>query len=964
VATNIGRVEYLVGADGKILEPELRRIGQRAGKASGRAAGKEFSKAFDGQLSDGGAKSLSSWRAVMTKQGRNNGLLFGESWYKSSMGVIKRRAKNAMQEVAEVFTFDDGSWERMARRFDSVTNAIGHMEEQLRTAHREGGLTANMFDILIERNKQYGAAALKVEEAQKALNKAWDEAKAEDYQRALAERNRLLERQNTLTRLARERTERFRQGVEDLNQAMGSSRAFRRYVTDVGGVDNAMRNLDIRITEVARSADDTTWMSRQRRRLLDLGFAFESSAESSKKSERNIGGSHRRIRSHVGRTIAAWTALVLIIGEGTATLGSGLGASITALASSFALAIGGMAAILAPFLGTIITAIPFFNSFWTALSAEQGIDIMKEINLAFKDAGSAIAEALVPNVRAFIDALKDLASNESAIAGMTRVFGALFDGLTAGIESPGFQKFLEALDGPIGKGFENLGTVIGNVIDGLSAFSAAVSPLFEAITERLAEWSENWAEAMNIGAEEGGFLEWMALAEESIVSVMDFVGSLIDVLGTLFMAGAPTGNSMLDTLTGLLDKWNEWMQTVEGQQTLQEWFTQGEIIFNALIGFLGQLGQMFGDLVTPESVERLVNFLEGLGEFLPIAGQILEFFGRLDILNIFVSILNIIGDILGPMMPVLLTLASLLGETLVNALQDLREPAGKLGDALKPILERFVDLLVRILPPLIDVIITTIDVIVEWITFILNVGTAVGELTGYWVVFRSYITVVVSAITTVISGFQIFIKGMVRFVSQLLQGDFSGAFKTARDTIGKVFDKIGDFVDTVKDVFRDLLNASRDIIGRVGDVFGNFSDRVGEAFGGVGDWISGAIGWFNDLFNAASSASGAVSGAQSASGGGRGRLFAASGMMVTRRSTVTVGEDGPEAIVPLRRSLSRVSPDVRWLSAIAQGRPQMASGGIVGRGGVNVGDIHVSGVEDPNRAANEVVQRIFERVGG
>lgn len=47
-----------------------------------------------------------------------------------------------------------------------------------------------------------------------------------------------------------------------------------------------------------------------------------------------------------------------------------------------------------------------------------------------------------------------------------------------------------------------------------------------------------------------------------------------------------------------------------------------------------------------------------------------------------------------------------------------------------------------------------------------------------------------------------------------------------------------------------------------------------------------------------------------------------------------IGEAGPEAVVPLSRSLSQVDPSVRWLSALAQGKsaPPMGSGGIGGAG--------------------------------
>lgn len=95
----------------------------------------------------------------------------------------------------------------------------------------------------------------------------------------------------------------------------------------------------------------------------------------------------------------------------------------------------------------------------------------------------------------------------------------------------------------------------------------------------------------------------------------------------------------------------------------------------------------------------------------------------------------------------------------------------------------------------------------------------------------------------------------------------------------------------------------------------------------------------------------------------------ASGGMLYGPTHILAGEAGTEAIVPMDRPLSQVDPDVRWLSAIAQGKaapPSMASGGMVGgrQLTVNEGAIVVNESGDPRRAANEVLQRLAENVVG
>lgn len=96
----------------------------------------------------------------------------------------------------------------------------------------------------------------------------------------------------------------------------------------------------------------------------------------------------------------------------------------------------------------------------------------------------------------------------------------------------------------------------------------------------------------------------------------------------------------------------------------------------------------------------------------------------------------------------------------------------------------------------------------------------------------------------------------------------------------------------------------------------------------------------------------------------------ASGGILTSPTHVLAGEAGREAFVPLDRPLSQVDESVRWLAAIAQGKATvpMANGGIVGGGGPSIifgpGSIVVQESGDPYRAANEVAERVIERVRG
>lgn len=688
------------------------------------------------------------------------------------------------------------------------------------------------------------------------------------------------------------------------------------------------------------------------------------------KNTQGMGRNLNVFRGHVMRTIGAWTLLIAIIGEGTAVLGSGLGASLTAILSSVALAAGAAGAALVPFVGALVTAIPFINSFWTAMSANQGIDIFKEINLAFVETGQIIAERLVPNVERLLDAFRSLASSQSAIDGMTRIIGSLFDGLSAGLESPGFQKFLTAIDGPIAAGFEALGRAIGSIIDGISAFAAAVSPLFQALSEDLALWAESWAEAMNASADNGGFTNFMNLARDSLLQVLDLVGALSGALGTLFEAGAPAGNALLGYLTDIIGQWDAWMQSIEGQKALDQWFANGQVIFMALADLLGDLGKVLADLVTPEAVASLVTFLDSLGGVLPILGEILGLVGDLQILNLLALALQAIGAVLTPIMPVLSEFATTLGVILTDALVRLMPQFAELGVQLVPLLQILAELAIAVLPG----VITAIEGMLQYLALFVSALAGGREESGTFAedlqVMGDIVRVVFEVIGNIVSAVLQAYGGTLKWVSQLMRGDFGGALKTMEEVARGVFKALGLNFDDFADWLDDMWREANKILREIGNFFEDFGDTIADVFGGIGNWISDAIGWFNSLFGAANNAASAASNARGYStpaGGGPQRF--ASGGTVWGRTRAIMGESGPEAIVPLRRNLSQVDPSVRWLSALAQGKYPAFAGGGVSNGApqrsvlVQPGAVVVQGVLNPDAAAVGVVNRIAERLG-
>lgn len=155
------------------------------------------------------------------------------------------------------------------------------------------------------------------------------------------------------------------------------------------------------------------------------------------------------------------------------------------------------------------------------------------------------------------------------------------------------------------------------------------------------------------------------------------------------------------------------------------------------------------------------------------------------------------------------------------------------------------------------------------------------------------------------------------------------------------------------------------VTGAWNNFWGTLPNAVSGAWGRITSIVDNIVGAVRRALNSVSGlsrAAGSFSGG--ASGGISGRF--ASGGVLSGPRRILAGEDGPEAIVPLRRSLNRVDPSVRALSAIAQGMtPHMAGGGTVG-GGRSItfapNSIVVYDASDARRVAIDVANQIADRV--
>jgi phage-related protein len=251
-------------------------------------------------------------------------------------------------------------------------------------------------------------------------------------------------------------------------------------------------------------------------------------------------------------------------------------------------------------------------------------------------------------------------------------------------------------------------------------------------------------------------------------------------------------------------------------------------------------------------------------------------------------------------------------------------------------------------------------------------GQFVGLLVQLWSGLWANLTAIFGPfIQGIVSRWQGFIGDFIgRY--QAFVGDLMGRWQAFWGSLmGVITPVLARIAEGWRGFWSGLVGMWNGFFGTLGSMWNGFWSGLGGIIGGV--WagivstVSGAVSTIIGVINGMISViNGALAAIRNLTGGLVNLNIPslpglASGGLVFGPQRRLIGEAGPEAVVPLNRPLSQVDPAVRGLSAIAQGKGSMASGGVVGTGrvvNVEPGAIVIQTVADPMQIANMTLDRL------
>ncbi len=217
------------------------------------------------------------------------------------------------------------------------------------------------------------------------------------------------------------------------------------------------------------------------------------------------------------------------------------------------------------------------------------------------------------------------------------------------------------------------------------------------------------------------------------------------------------------------------------------------------------------------------------------------------------AILPVIADLLSMLLPPIIEIVQMLLPLLIKLI----EPLMPLLQPIIQLLQPIIDLLLMIIEPLVkllDLILPSLIRIISWLTDVLlkNLQPAfqlIANLLGN--VVGTAFKLIMQYVNTVITIF----KNLIGFITNIFSGNWAGAWENIKNIFGACWDWIKSIFTSIKDVFLSVIdfvvgsfknswNTIKNIFSPAADFFKGIWKGIKNAFGSVGNW-------FKDTFSKA-----------------------------------------------------------------------------------------------------------------
>lgn len=159
--------------------------------------------------------------------------------------------------------------------------------------------------------------------------------------------------------------------------------------------------------------------------------------------------------------------------------------------------------------------------------------------------------------------------------------------------------------------------------------------------EELAEMIERGAEGLRdwVSANPDVLGDFLSDGIDSLELWVELLKSTGDLLGSVFSAGKDSGDNFLISLNNMIERWDSFLESAEGQSSLEDFFARGRQTMEDLRPVLDGLQEAFSILLTDATAARFGELADSIGDALPSLAELIDFIGELQLGSAFADLL-------------------------------------------------------------------------------------------------------------------------------------------------------------------------------------------------------------------------------------------------------------------------------------------------------------------------------------
>jgi hypothetical protein len=321
----------------------------------------------------------------------------------------------------------------------------------------------------------------------------------------------------------------------------------------------------------------------------------------------------------------------------------GVGDALSAAASGDAVALAEAMKELAPAARAYVLEVQRARPAWDDLQ----LHVQQQLFSALAGSITDLATAYLPMLRA-------------ELGGIALSLGGVARHTASWLSQAEQVRSIELILANTGLAVELLEPALSAILSIFIDLAAVGSQLLPGMAEGFQQWVLGAAESVKAMRESGQLLEIMSRGLQTISALGASVAAVFGIIGGIMRAAGLDGQGLAETMAGVLQRTEAWINSVRGQEVIGEFFANALTLLRALGPLIGAIAVTLGSLASAIG-PALAPVATGMADMLVAAGPLAGLFTSLAmvVLPALGNVLSFLAPVLGPVVALMITASAI-----------------------------------------------------------------------------------------------------------------------------------------------------------------------------------------------------------------------------------------------------------------------------------------------------------------